>query len=140
MILNAHVIAIAFWLGVVGAEFVIERSRTAGKAHGYEVARIHYRIDLFLEIPALMAILITGFVLLSHVAMSTLLIVKVAAGLAVIGANLVCTVPVVLRKRAAERDDLAAVMRYSRAIDLTAVVGAPAALVALIIGAFLLRA
>ncbi len=132
-----HLIAIAFWLGVVGAEFVIERSRTASKPHGYEVARNHYWIDLYLEIPAIVMILATGLAMVNPGKLSALYVVKIAAGLLAIGANAVCVIPVILRKRAADRDDLAAVIRYSRGIDLTAVVGAPAALVALALGALI---
>jgi hypothetical protein len=138
MFLQLHALAIAFWLGIVGAEFVIERSRAAGKAHGYEVARNHYRIDLYLEIPAITVILLTGVSMLAHASLTPLLLAKAAAGLVAVGANAACVVPVVLRRQAADRDDLAAVLRHSRTIDLVSIVGAPAALAALVIGAFLL--
>lgn len=134
MILILHVLALAFWFGVVGAEFFIERSRTANKAHGYEVARIHYWIDLFVEIPAFTLVLVTGFLMLDYTNVSMLYVAKVAAGLLAIGANAACVVPVILRKQAADRDDMAAVIRYSRGIDLLSIVGAPSALAALVIG------
>lgn len=60
---------------------------------------------------------------------------KVACGLLAVGSNIVCVVPVMLRRRAAEADRLVDVVRYSRQIDGTAVVGIPAALAALALGA-----
>ena len=48
-ILASHIAAVAFWFGLVGAEFVIERSRTESQSHGFAVARNHYYIDLFLK-------------------------------------------------------------------------------------------
>jgi len=56
-------------------------------------------------------------------------------GLVAIASNAACVVPVVLRARAAKQARPEDVMRYSRMIDWTAVVGIPAALVAFGIGA-----
>ena len=46
-----HACAVSFWFGVIGAEFVIERSRAQSRPHGYAVASNHYWIDLLLEVP-----------------------------------------------------------------------------------------
>jgi hypothetical protein len=59
----------------------------------------------------------------------------IACGLTAIASNAVCVVPVLLRVRAAEDARPYDVVRYSRMIDWTAVVGIPAALVAFGIGA-----
>ncbi len=132
-----HLFGIAFWLGVVSVEFILERSRTGSRLHGYAVARNHYWIDLALEIPAFVLVLVTGFAMMTSVPLTTLHVVKVSAGLLAIGSNVACVVPVVLRKRAADNEQLSDVVRYSRIIDLTAIVGVPAAVVAISLGFFL---
>lgn len=134
--LKLHLFGIAFWLGVVSVELIIERSRADSREHGYAVARNHYWIDLFLEIPAFIVVLTTGILMLQTVPLSGLLQIKVVAGLLAIASNIVSVIPVVLRKRAADADRLSDVVRYSRYIDLTGVVGGPAAVVALAIGLY----
>ena len=132
-----HACAVTFWLGIVGAELVIERSRTGSRAHGFAAARNHYWIDLLLEIPAVMAVLATGALLLRAVPMSPALAVKVVAGLVAVGANAYCVFPVMQRKRAADEERLDEVIRLSRHVDASAIVGGPAAVVALGLGLFL---
>jgi hypothetical protein len=129
-----HLCAISFWFGVIGAEFVIERSRAESKPHGFAVARNHYWIDLLLEIPAAIIVLISGALMLSSVALTPLLVVKVLAGSIAVGVNLICIVPVARRKAAADAQQLAEVVRHSRRIDQITVIGLPAGLVALLIG------
>src|SRR5689334_10857960 len=134
LLVKLHLFGIAFWLGVVSVEFVIERSRASGREHGYAVARNHYWIDLFLEIPAFAVVLGTGIAMAVNMPLSGLLSIKVLAGSIAIASNIVCVVPVVLRKRAADADRLSDVIKYSRFIDWTAVTGVPAAIIALAIG------
>lgn len=38
MILKLHLFAVAFWLGVVGVEFILERSRAHSRHQGFAVA------------------------------------------------------------------------------------------------------
>lgn len=129
-ILTLHLTALTFWLGVVGAEFVIERSRSASRPHGFAVAANHFWIDVLLEIPAVLVVLATGALLLRDAPMTGLLAVKVAAGLIALLSNLACFWPVTRRHRAAARQELAAVIRHSKAIDRISMVAIPAALLA----------
>jgi hypothetical protein len=126
-----HLCAVAFWFGVVGAEFIIERSRSENKPHGYAVARNHYWIDLLLEMPAVVMVLTTGFVMLGNATMSPALLVKIIAGLIAVSSNAVCVLPVALRKKAADSGNHADVIRYSRAIDRISLLGIPAGVIAL---------
>lgn len=64
MLLIIHIAAVAFWFGLVGAEFVIERSRAETVSHGFSVAKNLYYIDLFLEMPTFVVVLITGGLLI----------------------------------------------------------------------------
>lgn len=129
-----HVAAIAFWIGVVGAEFVIERSRAASKPHGYAVAHNHFWIDMLLEVPAVLLVLLTGALLLKDTPMTPLLAVKVGAGLVAAAANLACVIPVTRRRRAARDEALHSVIRHSRSIDRLSALGLPAAALALLLG------
>ena len=118
VLLTIHLFAVAFWLGVVGVEYLLERGRAHSHQHGFNVARLHFQIDTCLEPQR----------------MSGLYALKVAAGaLAVLG-NVLCVVPIVLRKRAAERQDLGAVIRYSRWVDRISATAIPAGLAAFALG------
>lgn len=137
-VLLLHIAAIAFWIGVVGAEFVIERSRADNKPHGFAVAHNHFWIDVCLEIPVVLLVLATGLLLLRDTPMTPLLAVKVAAGGFAAVANLVCIVPVTRRRRAAMKDALAEVIRQSKVIDRISALAIPASAVAMLIGLYLL--
>ena len=136
-LLTLHVAAVSFWIGVVGAEFVIERSRAQSKPHGFAVAHNHFWIDALLEIPVVLLVLITGALLLRETPMTPLLAVKAMAGAFAALANLVCVVPVTLRRRAANEQNLDQVIRYSKTIDRISALAIPAAAVALLIGLWL---
>ncbi|MCG8610502.1 MAG: hypothetical protein MI864_08200 [Pseudomonadales bacterium] len=129
-----HIAAVAFWFGLVGAEFVIERSRAETVPHGFAVARNHYYIDLFLEMPTFIVVLVTGAILMSHAALTSLLITKMCAGLVAVISNFICLYPVIKRKLAADQEDLKAVIAYSKQIDRISVLALPAGFIALIIG------
>jgi hypothetical protein len=131
----AHVLAVGVWFGVVAVEIVLERSRAASQPISRAVARYHFRIDLLLEIPTVLVVLGTGLAMLDPARLSGWYLAKVACGLVAVASNAVCVVPVVLRVRAAERARPDDVVRYSRMIDWTAVVGIPAAVVAFSIAA-----
>jgi hypothetical protein len=133
-LLTAHLFAVAFWLGVVGVEYLLERGRAQSQQHGFNVARLHFQIDAFLEMPAFMVVLATGLALVDLERLSGLYALKVAAGaLAVLG-NALCVVPVIRRKHAAERQDLRAVIGYSRWVDRISAAAIPAGLAAFALG------
>lgn len=136
-LLTLHLCAVAFWFGVVGAEFVIERSRAESRLHGFAVARNHYWIDLTLEMPAYVTVAASGLLLLGRVELSALLSVKVVAGLIAVGVNALCLLPVWRRKLAADAGNLTEVIRYSTFIDRITWIGLPTGFIALILGVFL---
>lgn len=131
-----HACAVSFWFGVVGVEFVIERSRAKSRVHGYAVAKNHFWIDVLLEIPVALIVLTTGLILLKDAALTPLLMAKIAAGLLAVGVNLLCLIPVILRHHAADAEQLPEVVLYSRMIDQITAVGLPAGVLALFIGLF----
>jgi len=81
--------------------------------------------------------LITGLLLLDPGRFSGLYAVKVAAGLIAVLGNILCVIPVLQRRAAAESGDLQGVIRLSRQVDFISVLAIPAGLVALSIGIFL---
>jgi hypothetical protein len=89
---------------------------------------------VFLELPLLLVVLVTGAALASRVpAWTPLHSVKIAAGLLAVAANLYC-VAIVLRRHAA-RDRIEAVRRDTVLIRVVSpAIGAPAAAVAAWIG------
>lgn len=92
-----HILAVTLWGGVVTSETFIETYKARSADQRKMITDLHYRIDLFIESPLLFAVLITGMLLIGQSTWSTLLAIKVAAGLVVIGANAVCIVCVVRR-------------------------------------------
>lgn len=134
VVLFLHIAAFAFWFGVVAVEFIIERQRARTREQGYVVARFHFWIDWFAEVPAITVLLITGLLMLDPARLHGVYLLKVSCGFLAICINYFSVVPVTLRKRAAEAGNHADVIRYSRWIDRTVPVGAPLALIALGVG------
>lgn len=131
-----HVFAVAFWLGCVFTEIVIEQIGLRRVELRPAVPHIHFYVDRFVELPALALVLCSGLLLLDTARFSSdwVYATKVLCGLAAAGANIYSAYPVIMRKRAADANDTAAVRRYGKMIDATIPVGVPAGLVALGIG------
>ena len=129
---TAHLVAIAFWGGFVAAEVVVElASRTDDELR--HAAVLHYWMDLLVELPALVAVLVTGAVLTKSTwPPSPLLWIKIAAGLTAVTVNLWCVLHVVGRYR--KLDDVASLHRHGRWVRVAATVGVPFGAVALYLG------
>jgi hypothetical protein len=127
----AHLICLALWGGVVLVEVLIELQARdeAGRALA---AELHYRIDLLLELPLIVLVLVTGAALLARRWPPTgLLSVKLGAALIAIGVNLYCATAVVARRR--QIADAEAVLTLSRRVRASAV-GFPFAALAAALG------
>ena len=137
LLLSIHLFAAAFWFGILGVEFILEQGRTRSREHGYAVADIHYHVDLFLETPAFMTVLVTGVLMSSGQALEGLFLVKVCAGLVAIAGNVGCVYAIVRRKIAGHTQDFAGLVRYSRVVDKLSAIAVPAGVVSLLIGFYL---
>jgi hypothetical protein len=129
-----HVLHLAFlglWGGLVAAEFVIEGIGRLTPGQLAVTARLHFWIDLLVELPVLAGVLATGALLLARTPLDAALLAKVTAGLLAVAANLACVVLVVRRHRTADAERLA---RYSAYVGYTAVVGVPLGVLALVLG------
>lgn len=126
-----HLIFICVWLGFVLIETVIEFMGKEDPHHRI-AALLHYRIDLFLEIPTVTAVLATGVLLsLRSWPLSSLLIFKIALGLVAIAINYYCAALVVRRHRRSK--DPASLDSFTRRIRRTWL-GIPFGLGALYLG------
>lgn len=118
----AHLIFVAAWAGLVAAEFVVE---IVGK--GDAAVKIHYWLDLTLELPLLVGVLATGALLTWRAwPPSTLHWVKIGCALAAVGINLYCVGMVILRYRTGDA-------KYQQRVMWSGA-GAPFGLVAAYIG------
>lgn len=131
-----HVFAVAFWLGCVAVEVVVEQVGLRRNDLRAAVPQFHFYVDRFVEIPAFTTVLVTGLLLFDggRFTADWVYATKVVCGLLAVAANVYSIYPVIMRKRAADAGDKAGVRRYGRQIDATVPVGVPAALIALGIG------
>jgi hypothetical protein len=128
----AHVVALGLWGGLVFAEGVVElASRTEDELR--HAAKLHYWMDVLVEVPLLAAVLATGAVLAARAwPLSAIHWVKIGAALVALGANLWCVAHVIARRR--RMDDLAALRRHGQRVRVSAVIGVPFAAIALYVG------
>ena len=138
LLLQIHLFAVAFWLGVVAVEYLLEQSRAQSHNQGFTVARLHRKIDLLFEMPAFLVVLITGILLFEPARFEGLYAVKVVAGAVAVLGNILCLVPVLRRRAAADKEDLGDVIAQSRLIDRISLTAIPAGLVALACGVYLI--
>lgn len=126
-----HLILVSAWGGLVAAEVVIELAPRS-EAEVALAARVHFWIDVILEIPLLGGVLSTGVLLASRSwPPSALLAVKMASGIIPVGLNAYCAAAVILRRRHA---DCPARMRgYAKHVRLSTL-GVPFAALAAYLG------
>lgn len=133
-----HLLVLGAWGGLVAAELVIELSARA-TADLRAAAALHYKLDLWVELPVLVMVLVSGSLLTLRVwPLDALHALKIGCGLGAVVANLYCVVQVIRRHRA--RDDEAALRLRTRRVYASAVVGVPLALVAAYVGWMRFRA
>lgn len=130
-----HLVMLSMWGGVVATEAVIEVFPFKQKdLHGATI-RMHYWIDLLVELPLVIAVIASGTTLLFLVdEITSLHVVKVAFGGAAAAVNLACIAVVVRRARRLESADETTLWRASRFVLACFVVGLVFAAVAATIG------
>ncbi len=130
----AHLVALGLWGGIVLAESVLEAVGLRDRAHTEVAARVHYWIDLFCEVPVLVAVVVTGTVLMLQVPLTTLHYLKIGCGLFAVGVNLWCVKVVVRRYQLLGANNSADLVRETRRVFVAIKLGGPAAMVALYLG------
>ena len=131
----AHLILLSLWGGVVLTEAVIELYPYKNRAlHGSSVT-LHYYIDILVEAPLLLGVLITGIVLVFQVNLVPLHYLLIACGLIAVGMNFTCIVLVIKRRAMQEQGQSETILwQYTRYIITTAALGIPTALIAAYVG------
>lgn len=127
----AHLVFLSAWGGLILGEAAVEFPARSSESLKAAAARFHYWMDLFVEIPLLLGVVLTGGVLFGRAGWSPLLGIKAACGLAAVAANVMCVV-MVIRRSKARPDSVDALTQW---IFRAPAIGIPFALVALGIGA-----
>lgn len=104
VLLLLHLLFIGLWLGCVLTEALFERA-LLGQSRTHEVllAELHKRVDVWVEIPAFVAVVVTGALLLMQAQPqpNPMLYAKVGLGGLAVMANAVCVGLVFARAKAA---------------------------------------
>lgn len=104
VLLLLHLLFIGLWLGCVLTEALFERA-LLGQSRTHEVllAELHKRVDVWVEIPAFVAVVVTGALLLMQAQPqpNPMLYAKVVLGGLAVMANAVCVGLVFARAKAA---------------------------------------
>src|SRR5207244_2567018 len=80
-LVTGHVIAIAFWAGLVAVEVLFEAAGVSGKIDVRSAALLHRWTDRYLELPVLAAVAGTGIALWARMGWDAGVAWKVGAGL-----------------------------------------------------------
>lgn len=106
LILIIHLIALGIWIGVVGAEFVIEFDGMKNDESYIKASKMHYITDIWVEIPAFTTVLVTGLLMLNESHIAGVFLYKVIFALLAIIFNIVCVYAVFRRRKFALISDV----------------------------------
>lgn len=134
-----HLVLLCMWGGVVATEAVLELYPFREKGLHPATVRMHYWIDLLVELPLIVGVVISGTVLVFLAwPLSIWHVLKIVCAGVAVEMNLVCIVMVIRRKQALEAgNDEAGQWRTSKRIVLMAAVGISLAAVAAGLGFWL---
>lgn len=134
-----HLILLGLWGGCVAVEMVLEFSTGNDIKKKHHTAQLHYLIDIYVELPILIMVLLSGLFLLSISRLTDpLYAAKVVAGLFPVVINFLCIIPVVKRKRASDKNDEPQMDRNTKLIYLAFFTGLAGAMISLGLGMYFL--
>ena len=107
-----HLNAIGIWAGCVATEVVCELDQKQVKFKDSYIASLHWSIDKFVEIPAIVITAITGYLMLNNVVFDPLITIKVSAGILAVVFNLVASYSVYQRYRCLLADNEKGYLKY----------------------------
>jgi hypothetical protein len=125
-----HLALVFGWLGVLGCEAILEFLPLWRRELRPATAAFHYYIDVVLELPLLVGIVATGFLLLRGRPLDMRLIAKLVASAIPVALNLACIGVVILRHRGSPEQ----LEARSRVVYGLIAVGTPVGAVALFLG------
>jgi putative copper export protein len=112
-LLFIHLIAIGIWAGCVATETVLELAQDKIPPDKSYLAPLHARIDIAIEIPAILVTLITGSLLLKHAYWDGLLVAKVVLGISAVALNTIAAYLVHKRYRCLQAADQIGYAKYN---------------------------
>ncbi len=130
----AHVIVLGLWGGCVLVEILLELKALKNQELHKAIPQLHYAIDIYIETPLLILVLLTGILLFDSQKANPSYLIKVACGLIAVTANFVCILFVVLRKKADDAGNSGSIEKYTRLVFSTVFIGVPAGVIALYLG------
>ena len=132
MSMNAflHVFVLGLWGGCVAVEMLLESAARSQPELRVQVARYHAAIDHLIEIPILIAVLVTGLLLLRVELLHGWYLVLVTSGSTAVFINFLCVISVMRRRRAADAGEMSRVDGESRWIFRAFFAGSAAASIA----------
>lgn len=131
-----HLIALGIWIGVVGAEFAIEFDGMKDDESHIRASKMHYLTDLWIEIPAITTVLITGLLMLSESHLAGVFLYKIVFAVLAIIFNIICVYAVFKRRKFALASDIDGMRSTDTAMKIGGLV-IPAFLVAFTLGIYL---
>ena len=91
MLVTLHALLAGAWIGCVLTEALFERALLGqGRDKELILARLHWKVDKFVEGPLLLAVIVTGGVIVRHYTIDGLLLAKLGFAAVAILANLWC--------------------------------------------------
>lgn len=105
ILLTLHLLALGIWIGVVGAEFAIEFHGMKDQESLATAAELHYKTDIWIEIPAFSTVLVTGLLMLNEDHLGGLFLLKIVFALLAIIFNTVCVYAVFKRRKSLRSGD-----------------------------------
>lgn len=101
-----HLVFVGLWLGCALTETLFERA-LLGQGRDAEalLSRLHVRVDMLVEVPALVGAFVTGALMLAGAPWTPVLALKVALGAVAVAANIVCVGEVFRRAAHAKAGD-----------------------------------
>jgi len=115
ILLPLHLVFVGLWIGCVSTEALFERA-LLGKGPAVELllARLHRRVDLAVEIPAIFIVLVTGGLMVGQAQDSSALRAVAGFGLLAMAANAYCVWLVFQRRDKAAAGDWVGFARLDR--------------------------
>jgi len=135
-LLLTHLIGVGIWMGCVAVEALLEARRGSSDQQHLDMAALHLKIDLLVEVPALVLVVYTGSAMLAGTPLTLLLVAKLVCAFLAVLFNAVC-VWIVIKRSLAAKTGIEAVQAESERLDKLGPLLLPAWLGALAIGAYM---
>jgi hypothetical protein len=135
ILLTLHLLALGVWIGVVGAEFAIEFYGMKDDDSLRTASELHYKTDIWVEVPAFLTVLVTGLLMLGDSDLSGLFLLKLTFALLAIFFNCICVYAVFKRRASLRRGDALGLEAADRAMKLGGAI-IPTFLVAFALGMY----